>query len=443
MEGKDLTQGKLINNMLKLLIPLILINLLNSIYNIVDAIWIGNLVGEDGVSAITNCFPLTLVVTAISTAVSLATSVLVSQYYGAKDSNKVKLTIGNSYVFSIIIGITTAIFMIVTLPIWFKVLNTPIEILGITKTYAIIYMIGFVFNCFLLVIMEGLKATGNSKIPLIFVAIGTLINIVLDPILIKMGLGISGAAYATLIAMFISALIGIIYVNKKSNLLKFDKQYLKLNKICLKELLKIGLPIVAEQWFGTAVIMVEVYITNMSGVIGSAAYGVVSKLEQIIIVIGMSFKSLLTITVGQFIGNGKTNETTKILKEGFKLEIIPLLCISFIIFIIPWQFCRIFVNSEEVILMAVKFLFAVGTAFVLWPIRQLVNGFIVGTGHTSIISITAIIASVIEVTLIYILIQNGLENLIALGFGILAYALVELSINTIYLLTNKWRKEVL
>lgn len=93
MEGKDLTKGNLLKNMTMLIIPLVFTNLLNSIYNIVDAIWIGNLVGENGVSAITNCYPLTLIVTAISVGMAIATSVLVSQYYGAKEEEKLKSAI--------------------------------------------------------------------------------------------------------------------------------------------------------------------------------------------------------------------------------------------------------------------------------------------------------------------------------------------------------------
>lgn len=95
MEGKDLTKGKLLKNMTILLIPLVLTNLLNSIYNIVDGIWIGNLIGENGVSAITNCYPLTLMVASIATALAVATSVLVSQYYGAKEEEKIKIRYGS------------------------------------------------------------------------------------------------------------------------------------------------------------------------------------------------------------------------------------------------------------------------------------------------------------------------------------------------------------
>ena len=211
MEGKDLTKGKLLKNMTILLIPLVMTNLLNSIYNIVDGIWIGNLIGESGVSAITNCYPLTLIVTSISTGLAIATSVLVSQYYGAKEEEKLKSVMGVSYITTFIVGIVTAMLMILTS----------------TKQYLIIYLIGFIFNYLLTVIMEALRAIGNSKVPLVFVGISTTINLVLDPILIKMGLGVAGAGIATVIAMLIGTVIAVVYVNKKSKLLKVDFKYLK------------------------------------------------------------------------------------------------------------------------------------------------------------------------------------------------------------------------
>ena len=264
MEGRDLTKGNLVKNMINLLIPLLLTNLLNSIYNIVDAIWIGNLVGEDGVSAITNCYPLTLVVMAISTGLSIAVSVLVSQFYGAKQEENLKTVIGVSYITTILIGIATAVFMIITSEIWLKLLNTPDEIFMITKTYLIIYLIGYIFNFLLTVIMEALRAIGNSKVPLLFVGISTTINLILDPIFIKLGYGVVGASLATLIAMALGTIIAIVYINKKSNLLKIDFKYFKFNKNYILKIVKTGFPVVLEEWFISALIMLEVFISNSS-----------------------------------------------------------------------------------------------------------------------------------------------------------------------------------
>ncbi len=399
--------------------------------------------GESGVSAITNCYPLTLLIIAISTGISLGTSVLVSQYYGAKEEEKLKSIVGVSYLLTIIISITTVLVMIITSNLWFKLLNTPEEILHITKQYLIIYSIGFIFNFLLTVIMESLRAIGNSKIPLVFVVISTVVNIVLDPILIKLGLGVAGAAIATLIAMFTGTMVSIIYVNTKSKLLKIDFKYLKLNKEYVNELLKIGIPIVIEEWIISAIILLEVNVSNETGVLGSASYGVVSKLEQVIMVIAGSLKTMASVTVGQYIGNGKIKESKNVLKQGLKLCIIPIILIMLVVFVFPRNFCQIFVYSEDVIQMSMLYLSVVGLSYILLPVRQLVHGFIVGTGHTKYVLFSAILASVIEVIIILGLRRTSLNNLVVLGIGILLWVLTEMILNIIYYFSNKWQEEVI
>ena len=443
MEGKDLTKGKLLKNMTILLIPLVMTNLLNSIYNIVDGIWIGNLIGENGVSAITNCYPLTLIVASIATGLAVATSVLISQYYGAKEEEKLKSVMGVSYITTFIVGIVIAILMIATSSIWLKILNTPEEILEITRQYLIIYVIGFIFNYLLTIIMEALRAIGNSKIPLVFVGITTTINLILDPILIKLGLGVAGAGIATLIAMFIGALIAVLYVNRKSELLRVNFKYLRLNKEYIKQFLKTGLPIIIEEWFIAGVILLEVNISNATGVIGSASYGVVSKLEQVVMVIGASFKTMATVTVGQFIGNKQIKESVNVMKQGLKIVLIPTILIILIVFVFPKQFCKIFVSSEDVISMAIMYLSVVGISHILLPTRQLLQGFILGTGHTKFVLFTSTLASIVEVITILILRNTDIDNLVVLGIGILLFVVTKIILETIYFFSNKWQKEVI
>ena len=426
-----------------LLIPLVMTNLLNSIYNIVDGIWIGNLIGENGVSAITNCYPLTLIVASIATGLAVATSVLISQYYGAKEEEKLKSVMGVSYITTFIVGIVIAILMIATSSIWLKILNTPEEILEITRQYLIIYVIGFIFNYLLTIIMEALRAIGNSKIPLVFVGITTTINLILDPILIKLGLGVAGAGIATLIAMFIGALIAVLYVNRKSELLRVNFKYLRLNKEYIKQFLKTGLPIIIEEWFIAGVILLEVNISNATGVIGSASYGVVSKLEQVVMVIGASFKTMATVTVGQFIGNKQIKESVNVMKQGLKIVLIPTILIILIVFVFPKQFCKIFVSSEDVISMAIMYLSVVGISHILLPTRQLLQGFILGTGHTKFVLFTSTLASIVEVITILILRNTDIDNLVVLGIGILLFVVTKIILETIYFFSNKWQKEVI
>lgn len=443
MEGKNITTGNLLKNMTYLFIPILLTNLLNSIYNIVDGIWIGNLIGENGVSVITNSFPITLIISSISIGLSTAVSVSVAQYYGAKNEEKIKQLIGVSYLFNTCIAIISVIILKLSLKFWLTIMNTPEEVFNLTNQYLTIYLIGFVFNFIFTIIMEEFRAIGNTKITLVFVTISSVLNIILDPILIKIGLGIKGAALATAISMFIGMSFAILYVNKKSSLLKIDFKYIKWNSAYIIQLLKLGIPIILQEFIIVVGYFVEVKTSNGSGIIGSAGYGIVNKLEDLINIICGAFKTMIIITVGQFIGNHKIDEVRQIMKQGLKLAIAPTLIIIIILFIFPKQFCRIFVSSEEVISMAMIYLSVLRFALIAIPIRYLLRGVIIGTGHTTFSLFQIVFSIFFEITCIFILIKNNLESLFSLGIAVTLCIASELIINSVYYFSNKWKKEVI
>lgn len=443
MKGKDLTNGNLLKNMFILLIPLILTNLLNSIYNIVDGIFVGNLIGEKGVSAIANCYPIVFVITATIQGPAIATSVLVSQYFGAKAEEKLKSVCGVAYTITTILVLVLAILITITSEFWLKVLDTPVEIFDIAKQYIIIYAIGSIFNAILIVIMEALRATGNSKIPLIFVGITTTINLVLDPILINLGLGVAGAGIATMIAMFIGMIIAIAYLEKKKSILKVDLKYLKLNMEYIKKFFQIGVPIVLEELFAVIGLALEISTVNRDGILVITAYGVADKLVQAIYIISLSFQTMLTVTTGQFIGKKKIKECIKVVKNGIKLSILPCILIFNVVFIFPRQFCRIFVTSETVIKIAINYISIIGIIHVLSPIKQLIQGFIAGTGHTKILFYSMTIANIVEIASILILRKTNLASLTIIGIGILLWLITDLGINLIYFFSGNWKKQVI
>ena len=443
MEGKNITTGNLLKNMTYLFIPILLTNLLNSIYNIVDGIWIGNLIGENGVSVITNSFPITLIISSISIGLSTAISVSVAQYYGAKNEEKIKQIIGVSYLFNTCIAIISVIILKLSLKFWLTIMNTPEEVFNLTNQYLTIYLIGFIFNFIFTIIMEEFRAIGNTKITLVFVTISSVLNIILDPILIKIGLGIKGAALATAISMFIGMTIAIIYINNKSKLLKVDLKYIKLNLAYIIQLLKLGIPVILQELLIAMVFFIEVKTSNASGVIGSAGYGIVNKIEDILHIICGAFKTMIIITVGQFIGNHKINEVKQIMKEGLKIAIIPMLITIIILFIFPKQFCRIFVSSEEVISMAIIYLSVLRFALIITPIRHLLRGVIIGTGHTTFSLLQIIFSMSVEVVSLFILRRFNIESLKALGIAISICVASELIINSFYYFSNKWKKEVI
>lgn len=442
-EGRDLTQGNLLRNMLIIFFPLLLTNLLNSIYNFVDGIWIGRIVGENGISVTTNVYPLLFIITAVGYGLSTATSVLIAQYYGAKDNDKLRRVVKVSVLSTIVFVFIFHFLMALTSNLWLKILGTPGEVWNATKSYFCIYLVAYFFNFVLMNMTESLRAIGDTKMPIIFVTITTILNIVLDPILLKTPLGIDGAAVATLIAILIGFVVAIIYINTKSHLLSWNFKGISFDKEILKQFIKISMPILLQEWFIGIVLLCEVKVANETGVEGSASYGVIGKLEQIVWIIGASFKSMVTVFVGQFIGNKQFDDTKKIMFKSLEMAVIPAAIIGVLVYVIPHQLCSIFISNEAIITSAISFFRIMGIPFIFTNFRSIVRGFIGGTGHTKVLFVSAIAAGIVEVSLIYAFKGIGMTNLTALGFAIIGYISVETSINVIYILSNKWKKSII
>ena len=426
MEGKDLTQGNLLKNMIKFCIPLLITNLLNSLYNIVDGIWVGRLVGDEGMAAITNCWPITLLASSVLSAVTVTTSVVVAQRFASTNRENIKEVITPIYIVAMLLGIITSVVLIITSNMWLKILNTPKEILTISKQYLIIYLIGYVFYFLAATIAEGIRATGNSTIPMILLTTINIINIVLDPIFILLGLGVLGAAVASMTAMIIGLIISLIYITKKTELLKFNIKFIKLKKEFLKEILKLGFPMLFAELSTIFTIMIEVYVSNSLGVIGSSSYGIVSKLQSFFYIIGTSIKSMITIVVAQFVGKKAIHSLNIVMKNGLKIVLVPTVLIALFLITASSWFCSIFTSNEEVIKMAGDFLSIVGFAFTLIPLSQLMMGFVLGVGNTRFAFITLVLASISEIILLTGINSYYNKPLFALGISILSWYIVNI-----------------
>lgn len=241
--------------------------------------------------------------------------------------------------------------------------------------------------------------------------------------------------------MVFGLFINLIYISKKTKLLKFNKKFMKLKKDFLREVFKIGFPMMFAELSTIFTIMLEVYISNSLGIVGSSAYGIVSKLQNIFYILGSSIKSMMTVVVAQFIGKCALDTLAKVMKNGLKIILFPTICIMiFLIFCSRW-FCLIFTTSQEVIETATSFLSIVGIAFILIPLCQMMMGFVLGTGNTVFSFIALFIASMVEIIILIGIQYNYNTPLVALGVSILAWYITNILFCTCYYFSKRWRKE--
>lgn len=440
---RDLTNGNILNNMILFSLPLLLTNLLNSMYNIIDSIWISKLIGDEGVAITTNAWSLTLFASSILAGVQILASVFVAQSYVSEDKNKIKEVVTPIYIISIIVSIITSLGLIVSQNFWLKLFNTPPEVFDGTKTYITIYMIGHIFNFVAMTIIEAIRATGNSKVPLYILVTIEIVNIILDPILISMGLGIKGAAIATAIAMILGLILSLLYVYTKNKNLCFNTKYMKLKKEFLINSAKLGIPMAIQELTTIFTIMLEVNVSNSIGIVGSTAYGIVSKMQSIIWVIGSTIRTVLTVAVGQFIGKERYNELNVVMKNAIKLIIVPTIIIFIFLILCAKPFCLIFSQNEEVLTESMSFLNVATFCFVLVPLCQALCGFILGIGNTKFSFIVSLIANVIEIILIVTINKIYEIPMISIAIGLTGWYVTYCIIGGIYYLSKKWENSLM
>lgn len=238
----DLTNGSIIKSLLLFTFPIFLGNLLQQFYNVVDTAVIGHYLGDNALASIGAAGPIYELILGITSGFGNGFSILVARYFGAQEEENLKKSIAWTYFFSFMIAVIITIIGLFGIRPLLVFLNTPASIIDDTVCYMQI-IIGFsIVTIFYNMFAGMLRAIGNSRIPLYFLGIATILNIFLDIFFVKdLHLGVAGAGYATIIAQFICTILCVIYVYKKCPILCFDKHYFRKDNVLVADLFITGL----------------------------------------------------------------------------------------------------------------------------------------------------------------------------------------------------------
>jgi putative MATE family efflux protein len=325
----DFTKGKISGNILKMFIPLYIAYFCSALYDIIGSFWVGSLLGEKALAALSASFPPVMLFSALVMGATNGVTILLSKYLGAKDNEKINSTIITSLVGLFLFGIILMAGCIFGINGILKVSNTPPEIFETAKSYLFIRILSFPFIELYMYFAAALRSYGNSSLQMITVIISTVLNIVLDPVLI-FRIGINGAAVATLVAQIISMVIMISYISIKK-VFKFD--FKALGKEPLKELIKASVPSAIQQSIPTiSMAFIQAFFSGF-GVTALAAYGVISKLEIVVQYPALTINMSETTATGTCYGAGQEEKIKEYLKWGMifsvclNLILIPLITI--------------------------------------------------------------------------------------------------------------------
>lgn len=278
----DMTKGKPLQLIVKFMIPLVIGNIFQQFYSMVDTIIVGKYVGVQALAAVGATGTITFLILGFMQGITTGFTVLTAQRYGAGDIEGVKSSVGNAYLLSAGVTVVMTVVSVACMDGLLRLMHTPDDILGMSREYILIICWGMGCNILYNLLASILRAVGNSKVPLYFLVLSAVLNIVLDLVFIlNFGMGVAGAAVATIISQGVSGVLCFIYMVKKVPLLRVEKRHMRPDYYCIRNEMSIGLPM-ALQFSITAVgtIMVQSAL-NLFGSTVVAAYTAACKVEQL------------------------------------------------------------------------------------------------------------------------------------------------------------------
>lgn len=433
----DFTQGSITKKMLLFSWPIFLGNLLQSSYQIIDSLWVGNLLGANALGAVAISSTVIFTILSFIIGINGATITVLSQRRGANDKEGLKQSL-NAFVVilgGLSVGLGVIGFFIS--PWILSLLGTPESIAPIAQTYLQINFLGIVFLFGYNFIGTVLRALGDSKTPVRFIILAVVINAVLSPIMISwMGLGIHGAAISTIISQGIAFTYGIIYCLWKSKvpftLPKFpDKKY---TRIVFKLGLPGGLQMMAIS--GGVLAIMSVVTSFGEGVV--AGFGAAHRIESFIILPALTLGSAVNSMAGQNIGSNLWERVSYIAKNGIILILIVSLSISSIIFFSAEYLIKMFVADQGTIQFGATYLRIIAFFYPFLCIMFIFNGIIRASGAMfQVLALNLISFWLLRYPFTYFFSSWLGEDGIALGIG--SSFIVSCLLVTLYYLFGKWR----
>ena len=442
----DLTEGSVARQLFLFAMPLFVANALQAVYNLVDMVVVGQVIGGAGMSAVSIGGDLLHLITFVAMGFSGAGQVLVSQYVGAGRTDSVRRLIGT--MFSFLLGIAVVIAVVcfaLRVPI-LNALNTPAESYRFTMDYMVTCIAGLVFIYGYNIVSAILRGMGDSRRPFLFIAIAAVLNTVLDILFVGVfHMQVFGAALATVIGQAVSFIISIIYLYRNREAFGFDFRLssFRIDRATLGPLLALGIPMAIQS---AAINISKIVLTawiNAEGMIFSALSGIYNKIGMMIGIVSNSFTTAGSSMVGQSLGARKHERVPRILMVvmGTGLAISGILSVLVLLF--PKAVCEMFTGDEAVLAMSGLVIYPIIVNFFGAATRSGAFSIINGSGNSRLNLLVALLDGMIS--------RVGLAALLGFGlhmgckgfwYGDALAGFVPFLIGGTFYLSGRWKREV-
>lgn len=438
---KNLTEGSEAKVLILFSLPMLLGNLLQQLYNVVDTIVVGKYVSEKALSAVGQAFPIVVVFLSLIMGFTLASNILIAQFLGAKKVENVRKTVQTTILTIFWFGIFMSIVGFFLTPQILSIMRVPADVMEIAERYLRITFAGVIFLFLYNGFTAMLRGLGDSKSPLYVLAVSTILNIILDLVFVVVfKMGVDGAAYATVISQAVSAVLLILIACKEHEILRFSVFKLHFDKDIFIKSLRLGLPSGIQQSLVGAGFMTLTSLVNNFGSVTSASFVAACKLDAFATMPSFNIGLALASFVGQNIGANKMERVKNGLHSALAIGVSITAIFTIFVMVFAKAVLHLFLSSEVYLAGGMLYIYLVAPSYIIQATMFIVNGVIRGAGDTFFSMIATLLTMwgfriPIAIFLSSFLGVKGVYLSIGIGF------LIGTTISFSYYLSGKWLKK--
>ena len=445
---RDFTQGNITKQLVTFAFPLFLSNLLQVVYNMVDMIVVGHVLGKEGLSAVSVGGDVTHLLTFISMGFASAGQVLIARLIGGRQEEKIGRFVGTMCGFLFSCALKLTVLGLVFQPAMLRLMNTPAESLAGAQSYATVSMAGLLFIYGYNVVSAILRGMGDSRHPFIFISLAAVLNLILDVVFVvvfRMGAG--GAALATIISQGVSFITCACFLIRHRAEYKLNitlRHFVCWDQSMLLSLIKLGVPMAIKS---ASVMVSKLFVNsfiNAYGVAVSAFAGIANKLASVSMLVSNAMNTAGSTVVGQNLAAGKFDRVKKILLRIAYITLSMAALFSLVIILFPEQIFGIFTADAAVMQIARGYIPIAVLLFFGAAMRAIMNALINGSGHTKINFATAILDGIvmrIGLAVLFGLVMHMEYTGFWLGDALAGFT--PFLIGLVFYVTGAWKKQAL
>ncbi len=439
---KDLTVGDEFRQIVVFSFPMLLGNFFQQIYSLVDSIVVGHFLGKEALAAVGSSFPVLYTLIAFVIGIGSGGTVIISQYYGAKNLSKVRQMIDTILIFMLVASVTvTALGLLFSRHI-LRLINVPAEVFDMALVYLNISFAGSIFMFGYNATISILRGMGDSIRPLYFLILASVLNIAFDLFFVLvLGYGVGSVAFATVLAQAVAFVVSLYYLNQHRTNFKIHSRTMVFNRELFLKSMKIGLPTGFQQTFIAVGMMALMALVNTFGATVAAAYTIAGRIDSIATMPAMNLATALSIFTGQNLGAGRIDRA----KRGLRSTVFIAGCISLLVTALVWiegiWIMKLFTSDSQVILVGMQYLLVVSSFYIVFSTMFSFTGFLRGAGATLIPMFTSLLSLwVLRVPIAFLLSAKiGSDGI---WWSIPVAWLFGLTINFFYFRSGRWIKSV-